>query len=216
MEGLRDREVGEVARRAIDAARGLEGTLGDEHPHDLHGVQGDAIGAGDDAGSRVVRQARDETRQELADRGRRERLEGEAREAPLPCAPIRPRVEQLRTGQGHDVDREASAPLDEVVDEREEAAVGPLEIFEDHRHRTVGGDPLEERAPRREELVLAAGRRVAHAEERQERGLDPSALALVGHPPGGRLGDPAPDGRLVVGLDEPGPLAGPSPRGPRT
>ena len=45
----------------------------------------------------------------------------------------------------------------------------------------VGGDPLEERPPGREQLVAAAGRRVADAEQGQQRRLDPAPLGLVGH-----------------------------------
>ena len=41
------------------------------------------------------------------------------------------------------------------------------------------GEPLEERAPGREQLRRAAGRCLADAEQREQRGLDPPALGLV-------------------------------------
>ena len=82
-----------------------------------------------------------------------------------------------------------AAPLEQVVDEVEQARVGAVEVLEHQHHGARAGEPLEERAPRREQLRRAAGRRLADAEQRQQRRLDPAPLGLVGDVLGDDLGD---------------------------
>ena len=103
--------------------------------------------------------------------------------------------------------REAAAPLDELVDEVERAGIGPVQVLEDEGDRALGGDPLEERSPRREQLFARhLGRRV-DAKQDEERCLDPGPLRLVGHPPFDGLGDLRARGRFVVGLGQSGARA---------
>ena len=53
----------------------------------------------------------------------------------LPGAPVRSPIEQLRPGERDDGDRDAAAPLQEVVDEVEQARVGVVQVLEDHDDR---------------------------------------------------------------------------------
>ena len=46
----------------------------------------------------------------------------------------------------------------------------------------VRGDPLEERAPRGEQLARGSPARPSDAQQRQQRGLDPAPLVLVRDP----------------------------------
>ena len=173
-------------------------SLGDEHPDRLDGVQRDAVGAGDDRADRGLRQAGDKPEEELAHRGFRERLEIHGHEVPLARAPGRTLLEQLGSGQGHDVDRDVLAPLHEVVDEIEQARIGEVEVFEHHDHRGRHGQPLEERPPGAEELLAPdAG---LDSQEGEERRLDPTAFAGIGDMCRQRLGDLGACRPLVVRL----------------
>ena len=69
------------------------------------------------------------------------------------------------------------------------------------------GQPLEERPPGREQLVPPAGRRLADAEQGEQGRLDPASLLLVGDVRREHLGDLRARRRLVVGLEQAGPVA---------
>jgi hypothetical protein len=56
-------------------------------------------------------------------------------EVALAGAPGRPFLEQFRAGQGHDVDGGIARPLEEVVDEVEQARIGEVVVLEDEDHR---------------------------------------------------------------------------------
>ena len=101
--------------------------------------------------------------------------------------------------------RVADRPLEEVVDELHEPRVGPLEVLEHEDGRALERDALEEGPPRREELLAAARRGVADAEERQERGLDLPPLGLVVDELGERRRNPVAGRGVVVVLPETGP-----------
>ena len=124
------------------------------------------------------------------------------REAALAGTPVRSSFEQLGSGQGHDEDRDGSAPLLHVVDEVEEARVGEVQVLEDHDDRTARREPLEERAPGTEELLGPDPR--FEAQQREEGGLDPGSLGLVRDVCGEHGRDGGPGRRLVVGLLETG------------
>ena len=81
-------------------------------------------------------------------------LEVERREVALAARPSRAGFSRSSgPGQRHDVDRDVPAPLEEVVDEVDQAAVRVMEVLEDHDDRGGRGEPLEERPPGREELL---------------------------------------------------------------
>ena len=110
-----------------------------------------------------------------------ERLQVEGEERPLAGAPARALLEQLGPGERDDQDRDVAGPLEHVLDEVEGPRVRPVEVLEQHHDDALRRDPLEERAPGGEQLGRPAGRGVARPQQREQRGLDPPPLLLVGH-----------------------------------
>ena len=207
VQRLRDRQVRQVARRDVAAVGRRQATLGHQHPDRLDRVERDAVGAFGDRSERRIGEARNELGRAARNGGLRQWLEAEGHEVAPARTPVRSMLEQLRTGNGDDEDRDAAAPLDEFVDEVERAGIGPVQVLEDEGDRPFGGDPLEERPPRREQLLARhLGRRV-DAQQGEERRLDPATLGFVGHPPFDGLGDLRPRGRFVVGLGQAGARA---------
>ena len=98
-----------------------------------------------------------------------QRRQAEGREPALTRAPRRAAVEELGAGQGDDVDRLPTRPGKQVLDEVEEAVIGPLEVLEDHDHGHLLGDALEEGAPRREQLAALRWIAVPDAEQVEKR-----------------------------------------------
>ena len=105
----------------------------------------------------------------------------------------------------HDVDREGSAPFEEVVDEVDQPGVGEVEVLEDQDDRGGRREALEERPPGGEQLLGASSRRL-DPEQRKEGRLDPAPLGLIRDVGPERLGDLRPGRRLIVGLEQPAPL----------
>ena len=66
----------------------------------------------------------------------------------LAAAPARTPLEQLRTGGAQDEQRHAARPVDEVVDEIEQALVRPVQILEHEHGRLRVGEGLEQLTPR--------------------------------------------------------------------
>ena len=111
-----------------------------------------------------------------------ERRERDRRRVPLPSTPSRPAFEELRPCRAHDEERHAVDPVDEPVDEVEQAVVRPVDVLEDEHRRTAESEHLEEPAPGCERLTtsIPGGRIVAsEPDERPQVPLDPRALALV-------------------------------------
>ncbi len=203
---LGDGERREISRWGVGPVVGCrEPALGDQHSDRLDGIEGNALGACDDRPGSGLGQARNEPGQERAHGLLGERLEVEAREVAAPGAPIRAAIEELRTGQGQDVQRDRSAPLEQVIDEVERAGIRPVEILEDQDYRGGGGEALEKGSPGAEELL--GTRACLDTEERQQRRLDPSALRLIRDVLGDHRGDLGSGRSLVVSLGEAGPTA---------
>ena len=134
-----------------------------------------------------------------------ERRERERRRVQLAAAPAGTTLEKLRSRGRDDEQRHVGDPVDELVDEVEQALVRPVEVLEDEHERTLLGEALEEPSPGGEGLVAAVPaelRLLREAGEREQVRLDPGrvvlgervrrrATELLGHL-GGRvlLGDP--------------------------
>ncbi len=98
-----------------------------------------------------VEEACDEPRRLLVG----ERGYGERRRVELPAAPAGSALEQLGARRRDDEQRHIGHPIDELVDEVEQAFIGPVEILEDEHERPPFGHRLEEESPRRECLAAA-------------------------------------------------------------
>ena len=95
-----------------------------------------------------------------------------AREAGVTVGDLGPR-------ERDDEDRVVPAPVEQVLDERDQTLVGPVDVLEDHRERAPLGEPLEEAAPRREQILAVRRRPVGQPEEVEEARLDPGPLIRV-------------------------------------
>jgi hypothetical protein len=206
-ERVRDRQLSELARGQVAAFHGLQAPLAREHAHGLDDVQRDTVSARDDRLGCGVRQPGDEAREQLPHRDVGQRVETEHGEVPLVRPPLTAPVEELRAGEGHEEQRSVPRPLEHVVDEVEQAAVGPLQVLEHEHRRPLPRHVLEEHPPRREERIASAGRRRIEPEEGEQRRLDPAPVVLVGDVLGDRLGDSLPGRLLRVRLGEPRALA---------
>ena len=112
-----------------------------------------------------------------------ERGERERRRVELAAAPARPALEELGPRGRDDEQRHVGHPVDELVEEVEEALVGPVDVLDDEDERALLGETLEEAAPGGERLVPAIAselRLAGEAEEREEMRLDPRLVARAG------------------------------------
>ena len=106
------------------------------------------------------------------------RSERERRRVQLAAAPARSPLEELRPGRRDDEERHVGHPVDELVDEVEQALVGPVEVLDDEDERPLVRHRLEEAPPRRECFAapvaaeLALGR---EPDEGEQMALDPAA-----------------------------------------
>jgi hypothetical protein len=75
---------------------------------------------------------------------------------------------------------DAARPVREVLDERQQCGIGPMQVL-DHDHERIGGrDSLEEAPPSRERLLaLRRFRLLAEARERSQADSQPVALRLL-------------------------------------
>ena len=167
----RDLDRAEVAHGHVHAVPFLQAPVRDQHPDRLHGVQRDAVRALEDRRHGGLGQPRDEAgeqRPHLAVGQRPQRQRGRSART----APRGPSVLELRRARVRIEDRVVPAPLQEVLDEVEEAFVGPLEVLEDEDDGALLGDPLEERPPAGEEPSRPPGGGIVHAEQGEQAGLD--------------------------------------------
>ena len=84
----------------------------------------------------------------------RERRKRERQRIRLATSPGRAAREQFRSGSADDEQGDTGSPVGQMVDEVEEAFVGPVEVLEDEDERALVGDPLEKATPRRKRLIL--------------------------------------------------------------
>ena len=146
-ERLRHGQGREVAGRNVDVVAERQPAFGDQHPDRLHRVERGPVRAGDDGRGRLGGQPGHQPGEQVAHRTLGQGLQVDTREVALAGTPVRPLIQELRPGQGHDEDRDVPAPLQHVVDEVDQTAVRVVEVLEDHRHRALRGEPFEERPP---------------------------------------------------------------------
>ena len=156
MEGFRHLERLDLSRRRVDGPVLIEQAAVEQHPHRLHRIQRHPFSARQDLLAQTRRQAGHQPLQQLLHRALRERLQEERGEIPLAGAPARAALLQLRTGQGDHIDRVLARPLQQVLDEVEQARVRPLHVLEGEHCRVRLRQPLEEQPPGREQILPVA------------------------------------------------------------
>ena len=152
-----------IQARGDDPLHGLRqvdgGSALGQHAHVLLCVERITAGAVEELGLRAgleqrpVAQRRNQLRR-LVGRQRRQR---DVRGVELPSGPRRASLEQLQPRGAEDQHRDISHPVREMLDEVEQALVGPLQILEDEDERVIFGERFEEAPPRCERLVLRSG-----------------------------------------------------------
>jgi hypothetical protein len=172
VQGLRDVEVLDLAGQ--DVARALLGQepAVEQHAHGFHGVERDALGAPADACQELLAKTRDEACQQLVHRPVGERREPDGR-----------LTVDLRPGQAEHEDGEVGRPLEQVVDEVQEAAVGPVEVLEHEDDGLLGGHGLEVQPPAREQVGAVGRDALLQRQQMGEARLDQPSLPLVGDEP---------------------------------
>lgn len=179
MQGLGDLERVDVAGGRVGVAVAHEHSAVEQHAHGLDCVERDALGAVEDAPPQLVRETGDETGQQLLHGLVGQRLEVERREAPLARTPGGALVGELGPRQRQHEERVAPRPLEQVLEEVEQAGVGPLHVLEDEHGRRALGEALEQDPPGREEVLVVARRAFLEAEQVSEPRRHPSALLGV-------------------------------------
>ncbi len=156
-----------------------------QHPDVLLGVQRVAADAYEQLRERLRRRLPAERapqqRSRLVVGERRERERQRVRLAPAPGGPP---LEQLGPRRAEHEHRHRRRPLDEVLDEVEQAVVRPVHVLENEHERTLGGGGLDQAPPRRERVeprFLAGPPVRADAHEPLDVRLDPAPLDGVGH-----------------------------------
>ena len=176
-EGGGHLEVVERARRGEARAVGLHQPAVDERPHDLDGVERDALGLVDD----VLGHVGGEVDQVVEEPQHRRAVEGVEADAGAVAAlpPTWSALGQLGPSQGEHEDGVGRRPVEEAVEEVEQAGVGPLQVVDHHHHRVALGQALEEHPPAGEEVV-ACQVGVGGAEQLGDARLDEVAVIGAG------------------------------------
>jgi hypothetical protein len=99
--------------------------------------------------------------QQLGDQARRvivgERSQRDRGRVWLPTSPPLAPVQQLRAGRPNDQKRNPAEPVDEVVEEVQQAVVSPVQVLEHEYGRSALGNSLEKATPRRHRGLRAGG-----------------------------------------------------------
>ena len=90
-------------------------------------------------------------------------------------------VGQLRPAERQHEDPVGARPLEQVLDEVEQAGVGPLDVLKHHHDRLALAEPLEEEPPRAVHVLRLARLPFLEAEQVRQAWLDPAALVGVRH-----------------------------------
>ena len=180
VQRLRHFERADLADRQVDRPFLHEQAAVEQHPHRLDRVQRHTLGAREDLLAQRRRKTGHEPDQQLLHRGGGQRLEVERAEVALAGAPARPALEQLRACERDHVERRVARPLEQVLDEVEQALVRPLHVLEREHRRIDVGEPLEEQPPRREQILPVARLLLGQAEQLRDARLDEAALLGVG------------------------------------
>ncbi len=109
----------------------------------------------------------------------RERRQRDRARVQLAAAPAGTPIEQLRARGAEHEQGDSGRPLDELVDEVEQAVVGPVQILEDEHERMLLGEALEVGSPSGERLALLIAALVLAADQWQERLHHPGAFCVV-------------------------------------
>ena len=110
-------------------------------------------------------------------------------------------VEELGPRRAEQQDRRVARLLGQVLDERQERRLGPLQVVEDDHERAALRDPLEELAHRPGGHLAGAGAAAAETERVEDQLADQVGLVLAGQELGDRSARRLRGGRLLAAQD---------------
>ena len=186
LDAGRDPQVVEVGGGPV-AVQAAQPALLDQGGEQLLEEQRVALGrAGDPPGGRLGQgHGPGQDGQQLGRLGLAEGFQQQGGGVELAPGPAGPLLQELRPGHGHQQDGGAAAVVGHVVDQVEQARLGPVEVVEHHHQRPPAGQQLQQPPDRPGRLLGRAG-----------GGLEPD-----------ELGDPAGDVVAVVpGVQQPAQL----------
>ena len=203
IEASADDALQRLGERQVLGGASLEVQLGE-----LLGVEGVAAGAFEQGLLDVGRQHRavEQGGHQPGGLDVGQRLERDRRGIELAATPVRAPSKQLRSGRADHQHRHVGHPVGELVDEVEQAVVGPLEILEDEDERALCGEFLEEAPPGCEGLRSSAApelRLVLEPGQRAQASGDPFCVGRV-HDFLGCSAELLARGRFVVRLENAG------------
>ena len=178
LDAGRDAEVVQAGGdpAAVPAA---QPALLDQGGQQLLQEQGVALGRpGDRAGGRLGQGYRaGQGGQQLGRLGVAERLQQQGGGVQLAPGPAGPVLQELGPGHGHQQDGGAAAVVGHVLDQVEQARLGPVEVVEHHHQRPPGGQQLQQ-PPERPGRLLGRGRGGVQPDQLGDPGGDPLAVPL--------------------------------------
>ena len=180
VQGLGHLQRADLADRLIDRTLLHEETSVEQHPHRLDRIQRHPFCAREDLLAQRSRQTGHEPDQELLHRAGREWLEVERAEVALAGTPVRPALEQLRAGQCDHVQRRVARPFEQVLHEVEQARIRPLHVLEREHGGVDVCEPLEEKPPGSEQLLLVPRLLLDQPEQLRDPRLDEPPLLGIG------------------------------------
>jgi hypothetical protein len=169
----------DLAGRPVDGPVADEQASIEQHPNRLDRVQRDALGPLEDAVAQRHRQTGHEPLEQLLHRVLRERLQIPGGDAAPAGSPGRSPLQQLRPRQRDHEQRVVARPLQEVLDEVQQARVRPLQVLEHQHGRIHVGEALEEQAPGGEHLLPVTRVEVAESEQLRQARLDEAPVIGV-------------------------------------
>ena len=152
VQAVRHGQLADVADQAVDALKGLDDVPVDQRADRFHREQRDALGLARDLRPRHGRHAGHQRVHQLVHRRRIQRVQGQRAAVP-PGAEPGAGLAEFGPGEHQHIDGQVPGPVDEMVQEIQQAAVGMLGVLDQQRHRSLGGEPLEEQPPPREQLL---------------------------------------------------------------
>ena len=193
----------EAVRRHPASAVPAQQVVVDQHCQQLLGKQRVAVGGPGDPRRSVGGQwpAAEQVRDQSPAVAVVERLEQHRHGLDLAAGPGGMAVEELGPRRAEQQDRRVARLLGQVLDERQERRLGPLQVVEDDHERAALRDPLEELAHRPGGHLAGAGAAAAETERVEDQLADQVGLVLAGKELGDRSARRLRAGRFLAAQD---------------
>ena len=186
MQAVGHREFPHVAGEPVNSLDRLHDVAVDQRAYRLHGEQRNALCLAGYLRPRHRRHVGHQRIHQLIHRRPVQRIQRQ-RHPITPSTESRPDLIELGAGKHQHVDRQIAHPVDEVIKELQQPAIGILGILDQQHHRQLRREALEEQPPPREQLLSRqrdrATSRGSYAQQPAQPRLDVRPLAGVSNEP---------------------------------